>query len=86
MSVYRSLARMAAVCALNNYLEEPWPTLAGPYIFDSKIEPVEDMKIDRVFPVSSSTPTTIRTHGRRPDASTRTVSCRSPSKCWWCRR
>ncbi|KAB2699331.1 hypothetical protein F9K79_09565 [Ochrobactrum sp. Kaboul] len=50
MSVYRSLTRMAAVCALNNYLEEPWPTLAGPFIFDSKIEPVEDMKIDRVFP------------------------------------
>ncbi|KAB2666004.1 hypothetical protein F9K91_07695 [Brucella tritici] len=50
MSVYRSITRMAAVCALNNYLEEPWPTLAGPYIFDSKIEPVEDMKMDRVFP------------------------------------
>lgn len=50
MSVYRSIARLAAVCALNNYMEEPWPTLAGPYIFDSKIEPVEDMKMDRVFP------------------------------------
>lgn len=52
MSVYRSLVRLSAVCALNNYLndEEPWPTLAGPNVFDSKIEPVEDMKIDRVFP------------------------------------
>ncbi|MEN5275763.1 hypothetical protein ABE527_02320 [Brucella sp. TWI432] len=52
MSVYRSLTRMAAVCALNNYLnkDEPWPTLAGPNIFDSKIEPVEDIATDRVFP------------------------------------
>ena len=50
MSVYRTIVRLSAVCALNNYMEEPWPTLAGPYIFDSKIEPVEDMKIDRVFP------------------------------------
>lgn len=50
MSVYRSIVRMAAVTALNNFMQEPWPTLAGPYIFDSKIEPVEDMKLDRAFP------------------------------------
>lgn len=52
MSVYRSLTRMAAVCALNNYLneDEPWPTLAGPNIFDSKIEAVEDIATDRIFP------------------------------------
>lgn len=50
MSIYRLVARLAAVHALNNYLQEPWPTLAGPNIFDSKIEPVEDMKFDRVFP------------------------------------
>lgn len=50
MSIYRSLVRMAAVTALNNFMQEPWPTLAGPYIFDSKIEPVEDMKHDRAFP------------------------------------
>jgi hypothetical protein len=51
MSLYRLITRIAVVSALNNYLQgEPWPTLAGPNIFDSKIEPVEDMQSDRVFP------------------------------------
>ncbi len=50
MSMYRSIARMAAVSAINNFYSEPWPTLAGGNIFDSKIEPVEDMQRDRVFP------------------------------------
>lgn len=50
MSLNRTIARLAAVSALNNYMQEPWPTLAGPNIFDSKIEPVEDMKTDRAFP------------------------------------
>lgn len=50
MSIYRMIARMAAVCALNNYMQEPWPTLAKGFIFDSKIEPIEDMKFDRTFP------------------------------------
>lgn len=50
MSVYRTIGRLAVVSALNNYLQAPWPTLAGPNIFDSKIEPVEDMQSDRVFP------------------------------------
>lgn len=55
MSLNRTIARMAVVSALNNYMVPPasgghWPTLAGPNIFDSKIEPVEDMKEDRAFP------------------------------------
>jgi hypothetical protein len=50
MSLNRLITRLAVVSALNNYLEEPWPTIAGPNIFDSKIEPVEDMKTDRAFP------------------------------------
>lgn len=50
MSVNRVLTRLSVVTALNNFLEEPWPTIAGPNIFDSKIEPVEDMELDRVFP------------------------------------
>jgi hypothetical protein len=41
---------MATVTALNNFMQAPWPTIAGPNIFDSKIEPVEDMASDRVFP------------------------------------
>lgn len=50
MSVYRTITRLAVVSALNNYMKEPYPTLAGPYIFDSKIEPVEDMATDTAFP------------------------------------
>lgn len=50
MSLNRTVARLAVVSALNNYMQEPWPTLAGPNIFDSKIEPVEDMATDRAFP------------------------------------
>lgn len=50
MSVYRTLTRVAVVSALNNYMATPWPTLAGPNIFDSKIEPVEDMAKDRALP------------------------------------
>lgn len=50
MSINRVLTRMSVVTALNNFLAQPWPTLAGPNIFDSKIEPVEDMAGDRAFP------------------------------------
>lgn len=50
MSVYRTITRMAAVTAFNNFMQEPWPTLAGPHVFDSKIEPVEDIKHDVMFP------------------------------------
>ncbi|CCF19160.1 exported protein of unknown function [Pseudorhizobium banfieldiae] len=50
MSLYRLVSRLAVVSALNNYMAAPWPTLAGPNIFDSKIEPVEDMAKDRAFP------------------------------------
>lgn len=50
MSLNRLVSRLAVVSALNNFMQAPWPTLAGPNIFDSKIEPVEDMKTDRMFP------------------------------------
>ena len=50
MSVYRLIGRLAAVSALNNCLSAPWPTIAGPNWFDSKIEPVEDMETDKMFP------------------------------------
>lgn len=50
MSLNRLVARLAVVSALNNFMKQPWPTLAGPHIFDSKIEPIEDMKHDRAFP------------------------------------
>ncbi|WP_147245672.1 hypothetical protein [Pseudochrobactrum asaccharolyticum] len=35
---------------MNNYLEAPYPTLAGHLIFDSKIEPVEDWTKEHAFP------------------------------------
>ncbi|MCO5730084.1 hypothetical protein [Rhizobium sp. SSA_523] len=53
MSLNRTVARLAVVSALNGHLSPvngKWPTLAGPNIFDSKIEPVEDMAADRAFP------------------------------------
>lgn len=50
MSINRLLTRLAAVSSLNNFMEQPWPTLVGPNVFDSKIEPVEDMDTDRAFP------------------------------------
>ena len=51
MSLNRLISRIAVVSALNNYMQgAPWPTLAGPNNFDSKIEPVEDMQTDRAFP------------------------------------
>lgn len=50
MSMNRLLTRIAAVSALNNFMEQPWPTIAGPNIFDSKIEPVDDTPFDRAFP------------------------------------
>lgn len=50
MSMNRLLTRLAAVSALNNFGEGPWPTIAGPNVFDSKIEPVDDSVFDRAFP------------------------------------
>lgn len=51
MSMNRLLARLAVVNALSNFKEAPWPTLAGSKIFDSKVEPVEDMKLEFAFPL-----------------------------------
>jgi hypothetical protein len=47
----RLILRLAAVSALNNFMTEPYPTLAGPHIFDSKIEPVENSEEDKSFPL-----------------------------------
>jgi hypothetical protein len=51
MSMTRLLARIAGVCALNNFGEAPYPTMAGEHIYDSKIEPIEDSKEDIVYPM-----------------------------------
>lgn len=51
MNPDRLVVRLAAISALNNYMQAPYPTLAGDKIFDSRIEPVEDFKEDVLFPV-----------------------------------
>ena len=51
MMINRTILRLATVCALNNFGEEPWPTLAGKHIFDSKIEPIEDFVKDAAYPL-----------------------------------
>lgn len=51
MNPDRLVARLAGISALNNYMDGPYPTLAGPMIFDSRIEPMEDFKQDQIFPL-----------------------------------
>lgn len=50
MSIFRLVARIAAICAFNNFGREPFPTIAGNRVFDSKLEPFEEMKNDLVYP------------------------------------
>lgn len=51
MSLNRSLLRMATVAAISNFMQAPYPTLAGQHIFDSKIEPVNDVQDDVQYPM-----------------------------------
>lgn len=50
MSLNRLLLRMSAVSAVANFWREPWPTLAERLVFDSKVEPIENMEVDVVYP------------------------------------
>ena len=52
MNLDRLVVRLAAVSALNNFLQPPFPTLAGDKIFDSRIEAVEDFKTKVMFPIA----------------------------------
>ncbi len=51
MNADRLVVRLAAVAALSNFGQAPYPTLAGNHVYDSRIEPVEDWKEDVLFPV-----------------------------------
>jgi hypothetical protein len=51
MSLNRLAVRTAFVTACNNFGATPYPTLAGPHIFDSKIEPVDSVKPDIAYPM-----------------------------------
>ncbi len=51
MSGHRIVLRTAAVAALSNFQREPWPTLAGGQIYDSKIEPQEIFEGENAFPL-----------------------------------
>lgn len=52
MSYNRLILRLSAVAALANFWKDAdnYPTLAGNLIFDSKVEPIENMEIDVVYP------------------------------------
>lgn len=51
MSLNRLLLRASAVAAIANFWREPWPTLAQGLVFDSKVEPIENMEVDIAYPV-----------------------------------
>lgn len=50
MNIHRLVARLAAVCAISNFSTSPFPTLAGNLVFDSRIEPVENISENVTFP------------------------------------
>ena len=51
MILNRLLLRIAAVTALSNYQEEPFPTLAGKHVFDSRIDPVATLHGHDLYPI-----------------------------------
>lgn len=50
MSLNRLLLRASACSAIANFWQAPFPTLAEHLIFDSKVEPIENMEVDVVYP------------------------------------
>lgn len=50
MSINRTLLRLSAVSAISNFYREPYPTLAGRMVFDSKVEPIENFQVDLAYP------------------------------------
>lgn len=51
MSLNRLLLRISAVTAIAGFYRAPWPTLAERLVFDSKVEPIENMEADVVYPL-----------------------------------
>jgi hypothetical protein len=54
MSLARLALRLAAIEALRptaSLVTSIWPTVAGKMVFDSRIDPIEDMKVDESRPV-----------------------------------
>jgi len=51
MSLNRLVLRLATVNALNNFMTAPYPTLGGVHIYDSKIESIENIEEDVIFPL-----------------------------------
>jgi hypothetical protein len=51
MSLNRIALRWATVSALSNFSTTPYPTLAGPNIFDSQIVPISNMSEDAIYPL-----------------------------------
>lgn len=50
MSLIRLALRAATVLALSNYEKEPFPTFAGPFVFDSKMDPIADTVGETLLP------------------------------------
>jgi hypothetical protein len=55
MGLYRTALRLATLEALRPSgllaSDGPWPTLAGKHVFDSCIDPIEDLPVERATPV-----------------------------------
>ena len=53
MSLERTALRLATVMALSNGFLSPWPTMAGPRVFDSRFDPAQivDLASDDVLPL-----------------------------------
>ncbi|MBM4299448.1 MAG: hypothetical protein FJ143_17050, partial [Deltaproteobacteria bacterium] len=53
MSLNRMALRTAAVLALTNYYQEPWPTMAAARVFDSRIDPITGAEKSELVPTIS---------------------------------
>lgn len=53
MSLNRMALRTAAVLALTNYYQAPWPTMAKGRVFDSRIDPITGAQADELVPTIS---------------------------------
>lgn len=51
MGLNRLRLRLAAVDLLSNGGEPPYPTIAGPFVYDSRLDPIEAVSPDAMVPV-----------------------------------
>lgn len=51
MSLDRTALRLAAVMALTNAFKPPFPTMAGPRVYDSRIDPIQGIGAEDLVPI-----------------------------------